>query len=101
MSAIRSAGPYTLRALRQLSTSAATGTTTTATASATQAATGSAASAAAGSTQPYVTFAQYRVQATKNGQLAAVRQAYPRSLNTQGELKRAAERAQQEAATAN
>lgn len=36
----------------------------------------------------YVTFAEYRKQATKVGQLAAVRQAYPRSLNTQNELER-------------
>ena len=38
----------------------------------------------------YVTFAEYRAQAKHNGPLAAVRQAYPRSLNTTIELEKAA-----------
>lgn len=81
---------HTLRALRQLSTSTSAATVApTATAKATAAATAE--------TKPYITFAQYRVLAAKSGPLAAVRQAYPRSLNTENELKRAAERAQNKA----
>lgn len=52
-------------------------------------ATTEAASAAAAPSTHYITFAEYRQQATKQGPLAAVRQAYPRSLNTASEIARA------------
>lgn len=44
---------------------------------------------ASDSSNHYVTFAEYRQQATKQGPLAAVRLAYPRSLNTASEIARA------------
>jgi hypothetical protein len=63
---------------------------TTSSAPATVKATTEAASAAASTPgSHYITFAEYRQQATKQGPLAAVRQAYPRSLNTASEIARA------------
>lgn len=86
--------PASRLSIRLLSTT----TTTTAPLAASGASGGASASSAAGAAAAvgsavggpasYITFAQYRQQATHYGQLAAVRQAYPRTLNTESEMKK-------------